>query len=132
MTTVRIVQSRDGTLRALFAIRPGLEAQWFRYLREIVPALAELPFEAWIGQRYMLDDGRLVTPWVLYVETATPGSLKRAIRDIRKIFMRVVNGAVDEPRPKRQDWFADQLARRGDGLIQNLTIHPRVATPSVN
>ncbi len=40
--------------------------------------------------------------------------------------MRVVNGAVDEPRPKRHDWFADQLARGGDGLIQNLTIHPRV------
>ena len=126
ITNVRIVQSQHGTLCALFNIRPGLDVQWRRLMREIVPALEQLPFDVWIGQRFMLDGGRMVAPWFLQIEIEPLASLKRAVQEVRKVLMRVISGGVPEPRTMKYEWFTAQLARRGDGLIENMTLHPRL------
>ncbi len=119
-TTVRVTQTRNGTLCALFSIRPECDEQWNQYMQTIMPALGQLPFAVWIGPTPVEHEGQTVPLWVLRIGTDTLGNLRRAVEEVRAVFMRVVNPGVDEPRPERFEWFTSRLSFGGDGLFENI------------
>ncbi len=106
---VLVIQSRAGALKVLFSVNDNKLAQWHDVLRKLVPALERLPYDVSIGQKCMTVDGRLVAPWLLQVETPNAASLRVAVQDVRKCFMRLANLAVDEPRRDDYSWLHDKL-----------------------
>ncbi len=119
LTAVRVTQTLNGKLCTLFSIRPGCDEQWHQYMHTILPALGQLPFSVWIGPTPIEHEGQTVPLWTLRIDTEMLGNLRRAVQEVRTVFMRVVNGAVDGPAPDQYGWFTSQLSVRGDGLYEN-------------
>ncbi len=109
LCNVLVIQSAKGTLRVLFSVSDNDIVQWHDVLTRLVPWLEALPYDVMICQKCMTAGGKLVAPWLLQVETPNAATLRLAVQDIRKAFMRLVNPAVDEPRRENFSWLADQF-----------------------
>ena len=109
LCSVKVIQTRGGTLRVLFTVADDLLPAWHDYLRRLVPALQRLWCNASIGQTCMMAGERLVAPWMLQVDTPDLSALRAAVQEVRIAFMRVVNPAVDLPGPEWCERMWDQM-----------------------
>ena len=88
------VQSRNGDLRALFRVKD--ENKWLPLLAAILHDTADKDWYVFLGKKYMLHDGKLLTAWILMLDAPPGGSIATVVEEFRA----VVLGAIDDLDPE--------------------------------
>lgn len=101
MCTVHVVGSRGKDVRVLFTVIDNKDKQqWFRFLSELLTELqSHEEFYHFVGNKYFIEKGKMVAPWVLILDTVEGGeeSIAVVISDVRRIIRNIVDEMKVDP-----------------------------------
>lgn len=82
------MQSRNGDLRAVFRVTD--QPAWLRVLSTYLANEDRDRWYSFIGQAYKLNNGALVTAWVMFVDAPEGASLEQAVQAACKCLTQTV------------------------------------------